>query len=352
MRHLTAFVVPMILCAPFAACGSSDATATVNADSGATTDVGSGIDAAERSDAGTTEGEGHVLFATGEGDSTAFYRIAASEGASPENLDAVFDSLSAGQDQKMNLSGDGQWAVVDSTRFGCDGYACVARIRTDGSEGDKVLAEDTELHVYATPPAISNDGNLIVLTQFFDSASKVELVATRFESGAWSAISRITRESPYAFNRFASISPDGSHVIFGCSNDADESSGNSICEVSTNGTEQRVILAVGDLPGTGRNLHHPVYAPDGSIVFEGESDAGEQVWRIVPGSAPTVIHDDYSNDNTPCVLPDGRIASLWLGRDGNDPSYHELKLMDSDGMGELMLVIGQDLSDIGLGCSQ
>ena len=57
----------------------------------------------------------------------------------------------------------------------------------------------------------------------------------------------------------------------------------------------------------------------------------------------------YNNDNSPCVLPDGRIVSLWLDRpDG--PSVHELKVMSADGASFEMILPDVDVLDIGLGC--
>ena len=54
------------------------------------------------------------------------------------------------------------------------------------------------------------------------------------------------------------------------------------------------------------------------------------------------------NDNAPCVLPDGRIASLWLNRPGSE-SQHELKVMTPDGSSYAMLVTGVDIEQLGCG---
>jgi hypothetical protein len=111
--------------------------------------------------------------------------------------------------------------------------------------------------------------------------------------------------------------------------------------------------------------HHAAYAPDGSIVFEGTWNGGaEQVWRVAPGGDPELVNADknqehdfvYTDDNSPCVLPDGRVVSLWLGRTGSDssgkPSGHELKVMGANGENAGMLVTGVDVVDIGIGCGQ
>jgi len=57
----------------------------------------------------------------------------------------------------------------------------------------------------------------------------------------------------------------------------------------------------------------------------------------------------FTNDNSPCVLPDGSIAGLWLNRPGGTGD-HELKVIQPDGSSYFMLVTGADVVDIGLGC--
>ncbi len=58
----------------------------------------------------------------------------------------------------------------------------------------------------------------------------------------------------------------------------------------------------------------------------------------------------FGNDNSPCLLPDGRIVSLWLNRDGNRDGVHEIKAMTGDGRLHTMIVTGADVADAGLGC--
>jgi hypothetical protein len=96
-------------------------------------------------------------------------------------------------------------------------------------------------------------------------------------------------------------------------------------------------------------LHSPDYSPDGGIVFEADWN-GEKIWRLPPGSAsPVLITDRFSNDNSPSVLPDGRIVSLWLNRP-EGLGYHEIKVMNADGSGYYMAYVDVDVADIGIGC--
>ncbi|MBN2548653.1 MAG: hypothetical protein JXB15_05830, partial [Anaerolineales bacterium] len=119
------------------------------------------------------------------------------------------------------------------------------------------------------------------------------------------------------------------------------------------GSGFRVVLTPEQGPdgGSQNALHSPHQAPDGSLVFESDWGGGELLWRLpAGGSAPALIRPDLTNDNTPCVLPDGRIASLWLNRPGNPAGVHEIKVMAADGSAYFMALVDEDVVDLGLGC--
>ena len=129
--------------------------------------------------------------------------------------------------------------------------------------------------------------------------------------------------------------------------------GTAICEVGIGGDGFRVIWTPDQVPEGGGTtdvfLHHPSYTPDGGIVFEA-SWTGEQLWVLAPGAAaPVLLRADHHNDNAPCGLPDGRVASLWLGRRGSS-GVHELAIKNADGSGDGMLLIDRDISDVGTAC--
>ena len=63
---------------------------------------------------------------------------------------------------------------------------------------------------------------------------------------------------------------------------------------------------------------------------------------------PESVGPGFTNDNAPCVLADGRIASLWLERPGGR-SLYELKVMAPDGSAHAMLLTGVDIEAIGCG---
>jgi hypothetical protein len=96
-------------------------------------------------------------------------------------------------------------------------------------------------------------------------------------------------------------------------------------------------------------LHSPAYAPNGqSVVFESDWD-GEQIWRWTrANNSFELIDSQSSNDNTPCVLPDGSVISLWLERPEGDGN-HEIKHVAPDGSYE-MLLTDIDVHDDTIGC--
>jgi len=285
------------------------------------------------------------------------YRIQALQGAAPENISQSLESLSplptGGKDSGLNISPDGKWLVLDTERFDedCNGWACLAVVKADLSTGDAVRINGSEIHPEGFP-AIASGGNLIVYENN-DGAHENDLwaVSRSSNTGAWTGPVLLTGSSSYQYNYQPAINAAGTKVLFDCT-DAPYSEATSICEVGTDGTGFRVVLRPSDrpsgLPDTGE-LHQPDYAPDGSIVFEADWD-GENLWRLPSGAtSPVKISSAFSNDNSPCVLPDGSIASLWLNRPGGS-GVHELKVMKPDGSSYFMLVTGADVEDIGLGC--
>jgi hypothetical protein len=172
----------------------------------------------------------------------------------------------------------------------------------------------------------------------------------------------LTADSPYTYHDYPSYSADGSHLVFDCGDRPYAAEGTAICEVVTDGSGFQVLLTPDANPDSSSSaspvarpqsldeaaLHGPAYAPDGSLVFEADWGS-ETIWRLPAGSnTPDSIGPAFNNDNAPCVLPDGRVASLWLDRPGGT-SLHELKVMTSDGDSYVMLAINVDIVDIACG---
>lgn len=291
---------------------------------------------------------GHITYRLGD----RLYRLAAQEGASPEDVSAALDTLAAGNDEWINISPDGAWLLVSTERFdpACAGWACLTLVKSDLSGYEVVRVDGMLLH----PPGFSaaaSDGALIVYPDSGGPHSQ-DLWAVRRSGTAWDAPVLLTGSGDYAYNEQPALAADGSKVVFDCGPAPYGQEGTGICEVNTDGSGFRVILHPNDMGGTSQNsLRHPDYAPDGSAIFEADWN-GEQIWRLPVGATTAqVIHADFTNDNSPCVLPDGRVVSLWLNRPGGNGS-HEIKVMAANGSSYVMALAGMDVLDIGLGCGE
>ena len=273
------------------------------------------------------------------------FRIDASVGASPENVSDALDALTdRAADIWLNTSPDGRWLLLETERWGCSGWACLARVRSDISDGGLVTIDANVIHPEGFS-AISSDGNLVVWVGEGCGGHSRDLWKSELSGNTWTTAQCLTAVSPGDWNEEPALSADGTEIIFGC--------GESLCTVSTDGTGLEVVVSLADYPGAGdwTQIKAPDFDPDGNIVFEGEA-GGEMIWRKnVSDGTFEIIDSSFTNDNSPCVLPDGRIASLWLNRPGNSTGVHELKIMDPNGGNELMLVTEPvDVFDVGLGC--
>jgi hypothetical protein len=290
---------------------------------------------------------GYITYTLGDG---TVYRIASVDGAVPEDISAALNSFSSGtEDWGLNISPNGKWMVVETNRFGCADWSCLAVMDSQLTTVEAVIAGGDVVHVEGTS-AIASGGNLIVYPAP-DGPHDLDLWAVQRQGDQWSTPQVITGQSTFNFNGIPSISDDGQKVVFNCSKSFLGEAGTSICEVGVDGSGFQLLLS-NDLSGSVGNLtalFHPDYDPQGNIVFEGDLD-GEQIWRVSYGNdRPQTIAPDYWNDNSPCVLPDGRIVSLWLDRPGGQGD-HELKLMDPDGSNVIVLLPDMNIHDIGLGC--
>ena len=279
------------------------------------------------------------------------YRLAAQDGAAPENVSAALDALASGPDTWLNISPDGAWLLLSTERFDaqCAGWACLALLPADLSAAETVMAGGAVFHPDYS--AVASGGNRIVMVDGGGTHSRDLFVINR-QGAEWSSPLLLTADSPYDYNLLPAISEDGSRVVFTCSSDPYAVQSSAICEVNTDGTGFRVVLEPTAGPGgTAQNsLRHADYTPGGDIVFEADW-GGERVWLLPASGGGPVLLGDYNNDNSPCVLPDGQVVSLWLGRPGSS-GVHEIKMMNADGSAYVMVLAGLDVVDGGLGCGQ
>lgn len=279
------------------------------------------------------------------------YRIQAAQGAAPEDLSRALDSLAPGADEWVNLSSNAAWLILSTERFdpACSGWACLVILPADLSSWEVVRVNGQVLHPAFS--AIAPRGDLIVYADAGGPHAQ-DLWAINKSGGAWSDPLLLTAASPYEYNSLPDLSLNASRVFFDCGPVPYGQEGTAICDVGTDGENLRLILTPQQGPGgSAQNaLHAPHDALDGSLVFEADW-GGELLWRLPPtGEEPSPIRPDLTNDNSPCVLPDGSIASLWLNRPENPQGVHELKVMSADGTSYFMAVVDADVADIGLGC--
>ncbi len=296
---------------------------------------------------------GHIVYRLSDADGGHLYRLAAQAGAVPEDISAALDDLSPGTDDEfLNISPDGRWLLLSTDRFGCTGWPCLALVTSGLTATEVISANGAVLHADGFS-AVASGGDLVVYPSG-DGPHGSDLWAVTRDGGRWLTPTLLTGDSPYAYNAQPALSADGRRVAFDCGDAPYAGAGTALCEVQTDGSGFRVLLTPDQGPGGDDQnaLHHPDYTPDGSLIFEADWD-GEQIWRLPPGGAtsPQLVAAQFSNDNSPCVLPDGRIVSLWLERPGGS-GQHEIKVMAADGSASTMVLTGVDVADIGLGCGE
>jgi hypothetical protein len=328
-----------------AACGSSSPEQDAGGDAAGSpaTDAA----ASEQIDSAAWAG-GTVWYSLEDG----IRRIEARPGSQPQNISDLLDDVAGtGSDGWVNASSDGHMLLVETDRLGCADWPCLAVVDMDTRDAVRVEADGEAVHA-ENFGAISPDGRTVVYPQD-GGPHELDLWAVTRDGAGWSSPRLLTDGSDSAWHELPAFSADGAYVLFNCSDTAYAQEGAALCEVGADGGDLRRVLGPTDIPGGGpqESLHHPAYAPDGSIVFEANGGDVEMIWRLPAGSARAEpITTAFSNDNSPCVLPDGAIVSLWLDREGGNGD-HELKVMRPDGSEYAVLLPDVDVADVGIGCS-
>jgi hypothetical protein len=296
----------------------------------------------------SADGGGHVTFRGTDGH---VYRSGIQVDSTPQDVSAVLDTLApGGVDEWLATSHDGSRLLLNTQRWDpeCVGWGCLAVVNADLSRGRAVHAGIGVAVVHADGfSAIAHDGRIV----FPQSGGAHALDLWRLDTAGndWAAPVVLTRESPYQYNTEPALSPDESRVVFDCGDQPYAGPGTALCEVGIDGSGLRVLLGPSgvqpEMAGA-QALDHPTYASDGSIVFSADRD-GTQVWRIgASGGAPVLLASVFKNDNRPCVLPNGSIASQWLS-DATDAYF--LKVMLPSDRTFVTLTVG-DMAAETLGC--
>jgi len=278
-------------------------------------------------------------------------RVFADGSTPPEDLSAALDEVSAGGDLWVVQSRNGEWLALDTERFGCEDWSCLVVASADLSQAVVVEAGGELVHPQDWG-AIDDEGSVLVITT--DAGPhQLDLAVLHRSGDEWSAPVIITADSPHTFNERGRISRDDTAVLFDCGPTQYGQEGTGVCRVSLDGTgfEQLVSPEDGVEAGSTNAARSADLAPDGSLVFEADWGDNERLWRKLPSGEISLV-SGLGNDNSPCVLPDGSVMSLWLSRDGNQEGLHELKVNAADSVDYEMLLVDVDVIDVGIHCGE
>jgi hypothetical protein len=292
-------------------------------------------------------GGGHLTWTFGD----QVFRVAAEDGAEPENVSRLLGG--GGRDRLLTMSPNGAWHTMSAERFDCGGE-CLVRVSWDLTDGEAVKAGGADVYVEGNS-VITDDGATVVYPSQ-GGPHNVDLFLTTRGDGGWSEPALLTGDSGYAYNNMPALTADGSAVVFDCGSEPyPESGGNDACQVGLDGAGFTRLVGPDALPDARNDyVQNPHEGPAGlffesSWTIDGENP--ETIWHLPSGSGtPVPFSARYQNAVSPCPLPDGRVAMLWLG--GNDGGRHELVVAEADGSGEIVLTPGVDVTDIGLGCGE
>lgn len=288
---------------------------------------------------------------------STLWRILAQPGAVAENLSTKLNAIArfpGGHSGPVAVSRDGAWYVFRSERFAadCQGDAGLTVAPASFASAQTIQNNGASLHGEGLA-AITSGGTAVVFEDGGGPHTRDLYVVRRSGSG-WSAPQLLTGASTFTYNYWPSLSPDGTKVVFDMGPTSFPST--AIGEVRLDGTGFRVVITensgpTGTTSGSKVEAHSPSYAPDGSIVFEAQwssdttlAQGVERVWRLPAAGGTPVLVSPGGNDNSPVVLPDGRIASLVL-----PASTHQIKVMGATGQNPFVLTPSSlEVDDIGL----
>ena len=273
--------------------------------------------------------------------------VEAKEDGNVTNISELLAKTSTGQEAWINLSPNGEWILLDSTRLdqNCENEGCLIYGKRDSSDFKTIkLADGSVIHPEDFS-AISNDAKFIIV--HLSQADGNDLFVSKQDSNnTWSLLTNITSSSPSTDNKNPAISADGTEVLFDC--------GKNICLVNSDGTNLKTLIHLNDKPNTTNSwesITNADFDTQGNVIFQGTFVA-TWPWRYKRETSEiTLINNTNNNDNFPCVLSNGDIATLWFGRAENDSGNSELKIMNKTGTRQVIAVKGdKEIFHSPLGC--
>jgi hypothetical protein len=289
-------------------------------------------DAVDAADADATKGP----FAVYEAQGGRMLGIAVRPDAKPEPL---FEDLPPGRDRFASTASG--HTILVTNRFGCDPACLVIDGVPAEADGERIVPSEGRVVMNATGTVLAYQAKGV-------QHERDVFVIQRASSNEWTTPLNITVRSAFHVNTTPAVSTDGQHIAFDCAKE--EGGDTSICEVSKDGGDFRVLVRYDDLRVDGkRSLHRAWYEPSGGLLLEGTSVAGTHVYRSSPPGALPVRVGGFDNDLSPCVLADGRIVTHWLS--APVPHGDALKVMKANGEGFEVIPLGEPIVRGTVSCS-
>jgi hypothetical protein len=296
---------------------------------------------------------GHLYYTFGN----KVFRIAAERGARPESVSAALDRFgSPGVDTRITASRDSRWMLLTSGRFGGVSNDSLVLVPSDLSRVEVVRPGGQTFAPQGVAAISPGAGDLIVYAAS-TGPHVVDIFATRRQGSRWSAPVLLTGASTYPYNNMPALTLDGTRATFDCGQNAYPETGNNDgCSVNVDGTGFRRLVTATTLPGARQSyVQNPHEGADG-LYFEaawpvpGRAVPPEIIWMLPKTGGVPVPVQPADNAVSPCGLPDGRYAMLWLAGPGNQRGDHELAVQTRGGTAPIVLTPGVDVTDIGIGC--
>lgn len=250
----------------------------------------------------------------------------------PENMTALLDQVSTGEDTWAVASNNGRWLLLSTTRSNpdCGGWACLAVVPVtvnngvEAAELEIVLTESWQV-LHAEYADINNAGNLIVYTDVF-GPHEIDIWMIEREEGeeGWDAPQLLTEESDFELNERPILNQNGTEILFACT-DIDEDGENrlpfSLCTVDLDGENFEYLLAPEDGPlreDASLGLLEGDFLADG-LIFAAEWDISS-MWKMTDEGEllPIVANPIFWGEQLACVFQNGDIVSIgwseeWQG---------------------------------------
>ena len=250
-----------------------------------------------------------------------------------------------GDDRWLAISNDLGYYIMETERAGYSGWSGLVwgRFNANG-EPSKPKAVDGRPHPEAHG-AISRKGTHIAIT-LRAKETRTDIILLTRNGDSWDRSRDINLSAATGrSDGEPQFSVDGNKVIWTSSiNWSGSDSEIVFVENNLHGDGYKELLDSSRL-GSGAKMLRPSYEANGKIIFEGEV-SGELCYRwdpSIPDVDPKIINSHYSNDNSCRSLPDGRIISYWMGRQGS--AGHELRVMLENGVHQAVLLTGTSFWD-------